>query len=242
MNLEENKAKFIDPDFPFYNENPKIEPWGLLLLAAAVIYLTISIFTEIQYPGYLGPIAFCGIPLIAYLIVARGKLSLIVRKFKANDFVRIIVTLVLQYVFVLSIGVVRTLFLGSTPTANAVMDSEMNLSFWLQVFVQLFGEELYKLLIFLVSLTIIYKFSKNRTLSVVASTAITLLCFALAHATAYDYQWVQILLNQGLATFFCMYNYLKSKNILTSYLQHVLLDAIPFILAMAGVFDKLNPH
>ena len=240
MSSEKNQTKTVDPDFPFYNENPKIEIWGILILAAAVIYITLSIFLEFQYPRYVGPIVFCAVPLAAFLIAARGRMSLIVKKFKAMDFVRIVVTLILQFAFTLSIGVIRTLVFHTKPTPNSIMDADMDASFWLQILVQLFGEELYKLLIFLVILILIYKLTQKRTLSVVAATVITLLCFALAHATSYDFKWGQILINQGVATFFCMYNYLKSKNILTSYLQHVLLDAIPFIMAMAGVFESFQ--
>ena len=235
MSNAEIKTKKIDPDFPFYNENPKIAAWGILVLAAAVIYMSLSIFLEFDYPWYLGPIIFCAVPLTAYLIVARGKMSLIVKKFKAKDFVRILVTLFLQYVFVFAIGIIRNLVFHVTPTANSVMDAEMDSTFWILIIVQLFGEELYKLLIFLVVLILMYKLTHKRTLSVVAATVIMLLCFALVHVTAYDYNWSQILINQGAATFFCMYNYLKSKNILTSYIQHLLLDAIPFVLAMTGV-------
>ena len=235
MSTEQIKTKPIEPDFPFYNDNPRIAKWGIALFAAAVIYLSLSIFLEFDYPGYLGVILFFAVPLAAFLVVARGKMSLIVKKFKAMDFVRILVTLFLQYVFVFAIGIIRNLVFNVQPTANAVMDVDMDATFWVLILAQLFGEEMFKLLIFLVFLILTYKLTNKRTLSVVVSTAVTLLCFALVHATAYEFNWSQILINQGLATFFCMYNYLKSKNILTSYIQHVLLDAIPFILAMTGV-------
>ena len=235
MSTAEIKTKTIDPDYPFYNENPRIPLWGILVFAAAVIYLSLSVFLQIDYPGYLGAILFCVIPLAAFLVVARGKMSLIVKKFKAMDFVRIFVTLVLQYAFAFTIGIIRNLVFHVPPTANAVMDADMDLTFWVVILIQLFGEEMFKLLIFLVFLILLYKLTNKRTLSVVVATAVTLLCFALVHATAYDFNWSQILINQGLATFFCMYNYLKSKNILTSYIQHVILDAIPFVLAMVGV-------
>ena len=240
MNSEEKKTKIIDPDFPFYNENPRIELWGILLFAAVVIWLTISIFVEIDYPGFSGAFIFFALPLAAFLIVARGKMTLIVKKFKGMDFVRILVTLVLQYVFAIGITFARSVYFGAAPTANSIMDAEMDSMFWGLILVQLFGEEMYKLLTFLTALIIIYKLTKNRTLSVVAATVIMLLVFAIAHATAYEFNWIQILINQGIATLFCFYNYARSKNILTSYIQHVLLDAIPFVMAMTGVFDMIQ--
>ncbi|MBO4900514.1 MAG: hypothetical protein J5509_09505 [Lachnospiraceae bacterium] len=239
MASEEKRTKIIDPDFPFYKENPKLELWGILLLAAAVIWTSISVFAEINYPGYSGPIIFCAIPLAAFLIAARGRMSLIVKKFKAMDFVRIFVTLILQYVFAIGITVVRKMYFNAAPTANSILDADMNGTFWGLILIQLFGEEMYKLLTFLLALILMYRLTKNRTLSVVVATVIMLLVFALIHASSYDFNWIQILINQGLATFFCFYNYAKSKNILTSYIQHVLLDAIPFLMAMAGLFDNI---
>ena len=240
MSSEKKEAKVINPDFPFYNDNPPIQTWGILLFAAAVIWTTISIFAEIEYPGYSGPIIFCAIPLAAYLIAARGKLSYIVKKFKAMDFVRIIVTLILQFVFTIGITFIRVMYFNAEKTDNSIMNADMSGAFWGLILVQLLGEELYKLLTFLVVLILIYKLTKNRTLSVIVATVVMLLVFAVAHLTAYDYNWTQILINQGLATLFCFYNYAKSKNILTSYIQHVLLDAIPFMMAMAGMFDKIQ--
>jgi hypothetical protein len=146
MNSEEIKTKTIDPDFPFYNENPKIETWGILLFAAAVIWTTVSIFAEIDYPGYSGPIIFCAIPLAAFLIVARGKISLIVKKFKAMDFVRIIVTLILQFVFTIGITFIRVMYFNAEKTDNSIMGADMNTAFWGLILIQLLGEELYKLL------------------------------------------------------------------------------------------------
>ena len=49
--------------------------------------------------------------------------------------------------------------------------------------------------IILVVLILIYKLTKNRTLSVIVATVVMLLVFAVAHLTAYDYNWSQILIN-----------------------------------------------
>ena len=111
------ETKTIDPDFPIYDDNPKIETWGIILFAAAVIWTTVSIFAEIEYPGYSGPVIFCAIPLAAYLIVARGKMTLIVKKFKAMDFVRTKVTLILQLVFTIGVTFARRVYFNAEPTA-----------------------------------------------------------------------------------------------------------------------------
>ena len=134
----------------------------------------------------------------------------------------------------MAVAVIIKFVFNFNTNGNDVLNMKMDIIFWIKVFVQLFGEELYKILIFLVGLIIMYRLTKKRTLSIIVATTISLVCFAFIHMTTYN-SIIQILLLQGLASLFCMYNYLKTKNILTSYMQHVLFDAIPFILAMTGI-------
>lgn len=42
MSTEQIRTKTIEPDFPFYYDNPRIAKWGTALFAAAVIYLSLS--------------------------------------------------------------------------------------------------------------------------------------------------------------------------------------------------------
>ena len=171
------------------------------------------------------------------MIVARGKISLIVKKPKIRDFIRVIITTILQLIFAILVAAFLQYVLKMETNGNAVLEMNMDVKFWITIVVQLFGEELYKLLIFFVVLILIYKITKKRGLSIAIATTISLLCFAMIHATTYN-SIVQILLLQGVASIFCFYNYLKTKNILTSYLQHLLLDAVPFILVMTDIMPK----
>ena len=230
-NIENNNLKL---DFPFYNENPKIGVLDIIVLLIPIVFFTIYTFLPDSFLGGFGPYVFCGTLLGAFLIAARGKISLIVKKPKLKDFGRVLLTLILQYVFAIVVGVIIQLVFKMQMNDNAVLELEMGFSFWIAIIVQLFGEELYKIIIFLLVLTLMNKLTKKRTLSIVVATIFSLFCFAMIHFTTYN-NIVQILLLQGAATIFCMYNYLKTKNILTSYLQHFLLDAIPFILVMTNV-------
>ncbi len=62
---------------------------------------------------------------------------------------------------------------------------------------------------------------------------VTALVFGLTHYAAYG-SIVQILLVQGLGCIIDVFAYLKTKNILTSYAAHLLLDLIPLGLAALG--------
>ena len=227
MSTKEKKAEL---DFPFYND-PKIKVFDIVILALAPILFTIYTFLPISIPWGLGPFVFTFTHLAAFLYVARGKISLLIRKPSFKEIVRVLVTLFLQYLFAIFIALFIKLVFGITSNANPILEIEMGVKFWLLVIVQLFGEELYKILLFLVALIIMNKLTKNRKLSIVVATIFSLISFGLLHMTTYG-NIVQVILLQGVASIFCLYNYLKTKNILTSYLQHFLFDAIPFILAM----------
>lgn len=185
----------------------------------------------------MGPYVFTLVHLVAFLYVARGKISLLIKNPRIRDYIRIIVTLILQYIFAIGISMVLKNVLNVTLNNNEVLELNMGIKFWIAVIVQLFGEELYKILIFLAVLTIMNKKTKKRTLSIVVATTISLLCFALLHATTYN-SIIQIIVLQGFVSIFCLYNYLKTKNILTSYFEHLLFDAIPFILVMIDIIPK----
>lgn len=99
--------------------------------------------------------------------------------------------------------------------------------------VQLFGEELFKTNMLLGILLLLFRRSGNRKSAVVIATFVTLLVFGLVHYAAYG-SLLQILLVQGLGSIICVFAYLKTKNILTSYAAHLLLDLVPLGLAALG--------
>jgi membrane protease YdiL (CAAX protease family) len=99
--------------------------------------------------------------------------------------------------------------------------------------VQLMGEELFKIILLIIAMSIIYHFTKNRKLSIIISSIITMTIFGIAH---YQYgPLIQILLIQGLGSIFDLYAYLKTKNVLVSYLAHLLYDFIPFIMELIAL-------
>ena len=231
------KEKTNNLDFPFYKENPrKLNFVDIIILSIVPILFTLYTFFPFRIPFGMGSYLFTILQLLAFLFVARGKISLLIQKPSFKDLMRVLGTLILQYVVAISIALILKSIIGMKVNSNPVFDIDMGVKFWLAITVQLFGEELYKILIFLVVLTLMYKYTKKRNLSIAVGLTVSLLCFAFLHATTYN-GIVQIILLQGVASLCCFYNYLKSKNILTSYLQHFLFDAIPFILAMVGIMD-----
>ena len=99
---------------------------------------------------------------------------------------------------------------------------------------QLIGEEFFKIFMLLILMYVVYKLTNNRGLSISLGLIITLAIFGFAHYRAYSGRILQILLIQGLGSIFDLYAYMKTKNVVVSYIIHVIIDYISFILSMLG--------
>ena len=220
-------------DYPFYKDS-SVTVKDIIILLIFPIFFTIYTFLPYGYPFGLGAFIFTGCQLLAFLYVARGKISLLIKKPSFRDLMRVLWTLILQFVVSIGFAMLLKYVFNVATHDNEVFDMDMNIKFWVNIIAQLFGEELYKILLFLGTLTIMYKKTSKRTLSITIALIVSLFLFAILHTTTYN-NIIQILVLQGLSSIICMYNYLKTKNILTSYLQHLLFDAIPFILAMINI-------
>lgn len=70
--------KKTELDFPFYND-PTIRTIDILILLAAPILFSIYTFTPFSIPFGMGPYVFTLVHLVAFLYVARGKISLLIK-------------------------------------------------------------------------------------------------------------------------------------------------------------------
>ena len=68
----------------------------------------------------------------------------------------------------------------------------------------------------------------------------SLFVFGIVHFSAYGGNILQILLIQGLGSIFDLYVYLKTKNVVNSYILHVFIDYIPFTMVM--IASAMNYH
>ena len=66
---------------------------------------------------------------------------------------------------------------------------------------------------------------------------VSLSIFGMVHFKAYTGRILQILLIPGLGSIFDLYSYMKTKNMVVSYILHVLMDFIPLTFVMLGFLD-----
>lgn len=230
------KFKFLEDgvDFPFYNDTPKLSTveWLVLLIPVIIILILLSI-PELR--NEYRHIIICLIMLIPALYVCKGDYSLFFKKPRKKDIPTIIFCVIANYVYAIAIAAILQ-FLNYNIVPNAVLSEFSSPSVFLIIssLMQLVGEEFFKIFLLLILMYVVYKLTNNRGLSIALGVIITLTIFGLSHYRAYNGRILQILLLQGFGSIFDLYAYMKTKNVVVSYIVHVIIDYIPFILMMLG--------
>lgn len=98
----------------------------------------------------------------------------------------------------------------------------------------LMTEELIKFIPFMFFLRVGYKYSGKRRLSVVLSMLLVMAFFASLHAFNFN-MLIFALFIQGLGSIFEFIGYIKTKNILISYITHLCTDVFIFVIVLLGL-------
>jgi len=217
-----------DEDLPFYSGETKLSVGGAILLFICLALFAIPIVFPIplgdfEFSMYLGLVL-----LLPTIYLLRGNLNMMFKKIRRSDIKIIVACMVLSLVYSFAmIFILEAVGIAdSTP-----LDAEgfiWNLSFIISFLFQLMGEELFKILLFLFMMFLLYNFSHNRNVSFVISLIISMASFGLLHAGFYG-GVVQVFLIQGLGSIFDFYGYFKTRNIFVPFIAHVLYDAILMI-------------
>lgn len=225
-----------DDDFPFYNDNPKLEKKQWLLLLGGMVVFLIFMAIPLDLAKYIrGTIIFL-IMIIPIAVVTRGKLGYLFKRPKAKDLLLIIVLLIAYAIY--SLAMMSILFkFGIKPTANEILSANMDGVMIIGMFLQLIGEELVKIIPFLMITYALYRHSQNRKLAITLALVITLILFGLIHFRAYSGNFAQMILIIGFGSFFNMFAYLKTKNATVSYIFHIIWDFTTIILVMMAKFE-----
>ena len=225
-NIDRFKFENEDSDFPFYNNNPHIPKWGWIVLFFAMIMgLILSISSNL-----IVLILACAVIIVPVLYFLKWDYTAIFKKLSAKD-VALALALFAGYIvyaiamdFVLgNFGIVGGDLIGPNPT-------------WMDVpplFFSLMVEEFLKFIPFMFFLRVAFKFSNNRKLSVIVSMALVMLFFASLHAYNLN-MLVYAIFIQGLGSIFEFIGYIKTKNILVSYITHMATDILGYSALLFG--------
>lgn len=219
-----------DRDFPFYNDNPRISKSGWFVLLSSVVF---SFILYVLIPNELvSSIIFPLIMFIPLIYFLRGNIKLLFAKVSSNDFALVIALFIGYMIYSVVMGEV----LAYIGLAGNEADISNQVS-WFSTFTLIFslmGEELLKLIPFLFLLKVFFKFTNKRRLSALISMTLVMVVFGLMHASDFSLVPSAILI-QGFGSIFEFLAYFRSKNLLLSYLTHLITDVSIFILIMLGI-------
>jgi len=222
---------FEKRDFPFYNEIPKMSKIGWLVLLVSVPVALFSFRYVCFYTNeFAGSIVFLLIMLIPLLYFSDWDYSLFFRKPTKDELILAVVMFLAFFIYSLIMTyLLDASGLASTGSGDADIVPIISLVF------SMMAEELMKFIPLMFLLRVLFKYTSNRRVSIVVSSAVTLVFFALIHLEP-GVSLLSVLLIQGLGSLFHLYVYLKTKNLFASYLSHLMTDAFVLIMAMLGIF------
>ena len=217
-----------DYDFPFYNKNPYIPKWGWVVL---FIVWFMGFFLAVSDKLHFALMG-CIVLIVPVLYFLKWDYKAIFRKPSRRDLLLVVALFAGYMIYSLAIGMVlEQIGIVSSGTVDPTSVGAMILV--ITVF-NVLGEEFIKFIPFMFLLRVIYKYSNNRKLSVIISVALIMIMFASMHAFN-PIMFIFALFIQGFGSIFEFYGYIKTKNVLVSFLCHLLTDEFIFMLMLLGI-------
>ena len=227
-------------DFPFYNGNPSIFHLDWLIVLVGVLLFISILFIPIEINSNVASVLLCLVVLIPIIYVSRKNLNFFFKKPQKKDIILILACVIFYYMY--GIIVASTLLqLGVKTYPNAIINFDMDFIFWITTLIQIFGEELFKVCLFILTLSFVYHYTNKRKFSIVCGVILSLLVFGLLHFKAYNGALLQIILIISIGGIFYTFAYIKTKNIIVSYVIHVIIDAIPLLAVMVLKSNGIDP-
>lgn len=176
------------------------------------------------------------VTVVPALYLCKGNLKIFFKKPKLRDFLTIVLCLIGYYIWAVIVAYILIFVLQIPISANIILENFKNptLITFLMPLIQLLGEEFFKIFTLLIVMHVVFKHTGKRSLAIGLGIIISITAFGLLHANAYNNKILQIMLIQGLGSIFALYPYLKTKNVVNSYILHLIVDYIPFTIIMLG--------
>ncbi|WP_323736845.1 CPBP family glutamic-type intramembrane protease [Methanosphaera sp. ISO3-F5] len=216
-------------DFPFYNQENKQSQNGIKILLLSTIIFIFLITGPIKLPNGQEQILLFIVTLIMLLLFTQGNIGTFFRLPEKKDIRLIIICYILFEVYYIALLSFFSLIHFQTTSG---VNNDLNTWILLINILQIIAEEIFKALMFLLVLKIIYSKGFSRKKSIIISTIIVLLIFGVLHYNSYP-NIIQIVFMQGLGGFAELYPYIKTKNLTLSVLVHICINFaswIPFML------------
>ena len=215
-----------DVDFPIYRNNPHIPGRGWIVLFISLLAGYIFVQGSQIQDGLMA----CIILIIPVLYYLKWDYKAIFQKPALKD-VALAIGLFIAYILY---AYIMTVILSNF---GIVVDSEGSAITFMSIpplIFALMGEEFVKFIPFMFFLRTSFKYTDNRRLSVIVSMIMVMVLFACIHA--YDFKMlIFALFIQGFGSIFEFIGYIKTKNILISYITHLCTDVFIYMIMIMGL-------
>ncbi|WP_298500676.1 type II CAAX prenyl endopeptidase Rce1 family protein [uncultured Methanobrevibacter sp.] len=226
-NIDWFKFENKDLDFPIYKKNPRISKigWIVLFLALVIGYVFV------QGSQFWHGIIACIVLIVPVLYFLKWDYKAIFQKPALKD-VALAIGLFIAYIlyaYVMTIVLSNFGIVGSSDGGSTITFMDIP-----PLIFSLMGEEFIKFIPFIFFLRIFFKYTDNRKLSVIVSVLVVMVLFACIHA--YDFKMLLFaLFIQGLGSVFEFIGYIKTKNVLISYITHLCTDVFIYMIIIMGI-------
>ena len=215
-----------DLDFPIYKNNPHISRGGWILLFIALLIGYVFVQGSEIHDGIIACIVLI-VPVLYYL---NWDYKVIFQKPALKDVV-LAVGLFIAYILY---AYVMTIVLSNFGIVGSSDGSPISFMDIPPLIFSLMGEEFVKFIPFIFFLRILFKYTNNRKLSIIVSVLGVMVLFACIHA--YDFKMLMFaLFIQGFGSIFEFIGYIKTKNVLISYITHLCTDVFIYLIIIMGI-------
>ena len=215
-------------DFPFYNQKTLFDKNSLKIIVGTILVFVLLLFGPVKFYDRQQQIILFLITLIPLLMLTRCNLGYFFKKLTINDLRLVIVSYIGYMIYYLIIYFILQAVSYPT-TSSTIYFGDMDLLKLFIYLLQVIAEEIFRMFVFLVLMYFTYNYTKDRKKSIIISSIIMFIVFALLHVNTYNYNILQILLFQGFGSIFEFAGYLKTKNLAIPILVHMLINIASWI-------------
>ena len=183
--------------------------------------LLFLIMTFIPIDHHIKSVLYFVVGIAVALFITKGKLNLLFKKPKLADIKTILIS-VIAY-FVLN-GLIHNIVSLIPHHQDAGVNVALtNIPLLVVTALQIFGEEVFRFMPFILVAYFVYKFTQNRKHAVLLGAVASLIIFGALHTSTYG-SFLFAVVGITIPAIALAYSYLKTKNIFVSYLVHLIID------------------
>lgn len=204
--------------------------WTIVVLAEILVYY--YLMHASYHLHLLAVFLFTFVPLCLLLLFAKSDLRQLIRKPSRKGWlwgtIFGISAIIVQLITVTIVQ--KFITLHGNPIANIITHNTLweNLKIILITSIQLFGEELIVLIPFMLIAQLLSPYMRsNRAILIIAWLASSAI-FGLLHASTYG-SAIQALIIIGIGRLLLSSGFMKTGNLTTSYISHMILDNLAFM-------------